>query len=153
MKPRYSEGNSARLKRSVCPIANALDLLGDKWTLLVVRDLMFRGRHLYGELAQCEEGIPTNILADRLKRLEEAGLLRKAPYQDRPVRYEYGLTARGKDLLPVIKEIVRWANKHIPGTGIPPKGFLAKGSLAKGSLESTTSPRPTRTGRRRNPVL
>jgi DNA-binding HxlR family transcriptional regulator len=139
MKSRASAGNSC-LRRSACPIANALDLLGDKWTLLVVRDLMFRGKRLYGELAQCEEGIPTNILADRLKRLEEAGLVRKDPYQDRPVRYEYSLTAGGKDLFRVIREIVRWANKHIPGTGVPPKDF------GKGTALS----RPIGSSRRRN---
>lgn len=121
MKPRYWRGNSASGKRSACPIANALDLLGDRWTLLVVRDLMFCGKRLYGELARCEEGIPTNILADRLKRLEAAGLVRREPYQDHPVRYEYALTSSGADLLPVMRELVRWAGKHIPAAGVPSK--------------------------------
>jgi DNA-binding HxlR family transcriptional regulator len=140
MKPRYSRGNSACGKRSACPIANALDLLGDKWTLLVVRDLMFRGKRLYGELARCEEGIPTNILADRLKRLEGAGLVRREPYQDRPVRYAYALTPSGADLLPVIRELVRWASKHIPGTDVPRKRFSGK-----------AQPPPAKAARR-NPV-
>ena len=71
-------------KRSTCPVACALDLAGDKWTLLVVRDLL-RGRKTYGELADSPERIPTNILADRLKRMEEGGLIEATPYQQRPV--------------------------------------------------------------------
>jgi DNA-binding HxlR family transcriptional regulator len=109
--------------RSQCPIANALDLFGDKWTLVVIRDLLFAGKRLYGEIIQSEEGIPSNILADRLKRLEEAGLVTKKPYQRHPLRYEYRVTPRGADLAPVFREITRWANKHIPGTGTPPPGF------------------------------
>lgn len=125
MKPRAVQGNSDCVRRSACPIANALDVIGDKWTLLVVRDLMFRGRRLFGELAGCEEGIPTNILADRLKRLEETGLVCKAPYQDRPVRYEYRLTERGAALFPVIEELVRWASNHLFGNAPPAKKLAA----------------------------
>lgn len=111
-------------QRSACPIACALDLIGDKWTLLVVRDLLFLNKRLYGELVQGPEKIPTNILADRLKRLEEAGLLEKQPYQQNPIRYRYCLTAKGTDLFPVLSEMIRWANRHIPGTGKPPRSFL-----------------------------
>ncbi len=124
MPVRKSSVRPVSLARSVCPIANALDLIGDKWTLLVVRDLLFLGKRLYGELAQSAEGIPSNILADRLRRLEEAGLVSKTPYQENPVRYEYRLTGKGTDLLPVLKELVSWSNKHIPGTAKPPPGFL-----------------------------
>jgi DNA-binding HxlR family transcriptional regulator len=139
MKSRASAGRFG-LQRSACPIANALDLLGDKWTLLVVRDLMFGGKRLYGELAACEEHIPTNILADRLKRLEEAGLVRKTPYQDRPVRYEYGLTASGQDLFGVIAEIVRWANEHIPGTATPPKDVRGGSASRRPASSNRRSP-------------
>jgi DNA-binding HxlR family transcriptional regulator len=120
MSARKSPTRPASLCRSECPIANALDLIGDKWTLLVVRDLLFLGKRLYGELAQCAEGIPSNILADRLRRLEQAGLVSKKPYQQNPVRYEYRLTEKGADLLPVLREMVYWSNKHIPGTARPP---------------------------------
>lgn len=102
-------------KRSVCPVASALDILGDKWTLLVVRDLLL-GKATYGELQASPEKVPTNILADRLRRLEAAGLLCKQPYQDRPVRYAYRLTEMGRDLGPVLEGMMRWASKHIPGT-------------------------------------
>ena len=107
-------------KRSTCPAACALDLAGDKWTLLVVRDLL-RGRNTYGALAASDEGIPTNILADRLKKMEEAGLIAAKPYQQRPVRYAYALTAKGRDLEYVLGAVARWGKKHIRGTRIPPE--------------------------------
>jgi DNA-binding HxlR family transcriptional regulator len=101
--------------RSACAIANSLDILGDKWSLLVVRDLL-HGKHTYGELAHSPERIPTNILADRLKRLEAAGIVTSTPYQERPVRYAYTLTAKGSALGDVLLAFVRWGKHHIPGT-------------------------------------
>jgi DNA-binding HxlR family transcriptional regulator len=98
-----------------------LDLLGDRWTLLVVRDLLFFRKVRYNELADTLERIPTNILADRLRRLEAAGIVEKGAYQDRPVRYEYRLTARGMDLLPVLREMIGWAKRHIAITGKRPR--------------------------------
>jgi DNA-binding HxlR family transcriptional regulator len=79
--------------RSPCPIANLLDIVGDKWSLLVARDL-FRGRTTYSQLLDSPEQISTNILADRLKRLEKAGIITRSPYQQRPVRYAYQLTKK-----------------------------------------------------------
>ena len=107
-------------KRSSCPAACALDLAGDKWTLLVVRDLL-RGRHTYGELLACDEGIPTNILADRLKKMEQAGLIEAKPYQDRPVRYAYELTEKGHGLGAVLTALARWGKRYVRGTRIPPE--------------------------------
>jgi DNA-binding HxlR family transcriptional regulator len=101
--------------RSPCAVACTLDLVGDKWSLLVVRDLL-RGKVTYGELQNSLEGIPTNILADRLKRLEQARLIAKSAYQEHPVRYAYGLTEKGKALSNVLLALVRWGKKHIPGT-------------------------------------
>jgi DNA-binding HxlR family transcriptional regulator len=101
--------------RSDCAIANSLDILGDKWSLLVVRDLM-HGKRTYGELALSPERIPTNILADRLKRLEKTGIVISAPYQERPVRYAYALTPKGRALGDVLLALVRWGKQHIPGT-------------------------------------
>jgi DNA-binding HxlR family transcriptional regulator len=103
------------LARSLCAVANSLDLVGDKWSLLVVRDLL-HGKRTYGELAHSPEGIPTNILADRLKRLESAGIISSAPYQERPVRYAYTLTPKGSALGEVLLAFVRWGKQHIPGT-------------------------------------
>jgi DNA-binding HxlR family transcriptional regulator len=101
--------------RSACAIANSLDILGDKWSLLVVRDLL-HGKHTYGELALSPERIPTNILADRLERLESTGIVTRAPYQQRPVRYSYSLTPKGSALGEVLLAFVRWGKQYIPGT-------------------------------------
>lgn len=106
---------SGSLRRSPCPVANTLDLVGDKWSLLIIRD-MRHGKRTYGELAQSPEGIPTNILADRLCRLEDAGIIESAAYQERPVRYAYTLTDKGNDLGELLGALVRWGKKHIPGT-------------------------------------
>jgi DNA-binding HxlR family transcriptional regulator len=101
--------------RSPCAVACTLDLIGDKWSLLVVRDLL-RGDVTYSELQNSPEGIPTNILADRLKRLEEVGLIAKSAYQQHPVRHVYRLTEKGMALRDVLGAIVQWGKKHIPGT-------------------------------------
>ena len=102
-------------KRSPCPVACTLDLLGDKWTLLVVRDLLL-GRHTYKSLQMSPERIPSNILADRLKRLEREGILRKELYQERPPRYEYHLTEKGQELGPVLHAMLTWGSTYVPGT-------------------------------------
>lgn len=112
--------------RSLCPVSSALDLLGDKWTMLVVRDMLFLDKRLYKELADSPENIPTNILADRLRRLQAAGIVEKTPYQEKPLRYEYTLTQKGRDLRPVLIELMKWGNQHIPGTLQPDADFLAK---------------------------
>jgi DNA-binding HxlR family transcriptional regulator len=105
--------------RSQCPVAGALDLVGDRWTLLVVRDL-FRGKKRFGELAASSERIPTNILADRLRRLEQAGLVERRQYSERPPRYEYRLTRMGKDLAPAVRTLAEWGVRYVPGTRVPP---------------------------------
>ena len=101
--------------RSVCPITNALDVLGDKWTLIIIRDL-FLGKRIYSEFQASPEGIPTNILAERLKRLLANSIINKEVYQERPVRYAYTLTEKGKALAPVLKQVADWGLKYIPGT-------------------------------------
>ncbi len=101
--------------RSDCPLACALDLLGDRWTLIVVRDLL-RGHRRFGDFLASPEGIPTNILAERLKRLEQAELLAKTVYQENPVRHEYAPTAKCRDLKPILVAAAQWGNKYIPGT-------------------------------------
>lgn len=118
MKRRQASRRQSR--RSPCPIANALDLVGDKWTLLVVRDLLVYGKRTYSDISRSPEAIPSNILAERLRRLEQAGLVVKKPYQANPVRYEYRITQKGADLRPILKEMASWANRHVPGTFVPP---------------------------------
>lgn len=110
-------------ERSGCPIANTLDLAGDKWSLLIVRD-MVNGKRKFGEFLDSPERIPTNILAERLRRLEAAGLVKKSPYQRLPTRYAYALTAKGRGLIPVLQAICRWGNAHIPKTWTPPESFM-----------------------------
>jgi DNA-binding HxlR family transcriptional regulator len=113
------------MTRSGCPIAATLDLVGDKWSLVIVRDMLM-GKRRYGEFLASPEGITTNILADRLKRMEDLGLVSKAPYQQHPPRYDYDLTRAGVSLLPVLQAMCRWANKNIPDTWTPPKKFMKR---------------------------
>jgi DNA-binding HxlR family transcriptional regulator len=104
-----------KTNRSVCPITNLLDIAGDKWTLLVIRDLLL-GKKRFAEFAESDEKIPTNILANRLKRMEKLDLLKKNPYQNNPVRFEYTLTEKGKALKPIIREMARWGLQYVDGT-------------------------------------
>ena len=108
---------SSSFKRSKCSVSCVLDVIGDKWTLLVIRDLL-RGRTRYKEFLESGEGITTNILANRLQNLEQSGLIAKKPYQDNPIRYNYELTSVGKDLKTVIFEMIDWAEKYIPASTI-----------------------------------
>ena len=117
------------LRRSRCPVANTLDLVGDKWSLLVIRD-MLHGKGRYGELHDSPEGIPTNILADRLKRLEDAGVIVSSVYQDRPLRRAYALSEKGKALGDIVLALVRWGKRHIPGTQTLKESASGSGSRA-----------------------
>ncbi len=109
-----------KLRRSLCPISGLLDIVGDKWTLLVIRDL-FLNRRRYADFLASPEHIPTNILADRLKRLEAAGLVKRELYQENPPRAEYFLTRKGADLLPVLRAMREWGKAHFPDTPELPK--------------------------------
>ena len=88
--------------RSDCPISKTLDLLGDKWTLLVLRDVLVFGAKTYSDFAASPEHIPTNLLSQRLKKLVDEGLLDKKAYQTNPLRYEYLPTDRGKSVRPIL---------------------------------------------------
>lgn len=101
-----------------------LDTLGDKWSLIVVRD-MFGGKRKFSEFLESPEGIKRNILAERLKRLEGAGIIRRVRYQERPDRFEYRLTKAGACLLPIIQAIARWAKDYVPGVWTPPTEFYS----------------------------
>jgi DNA-binding HxlR family transcriptional regulator len=102
--------------RSNCPIAGALDIFGDRWTLLIIRDLL-KNMQRYSEFEAAGESIPSNILAARLKRLEEHGIITKVAYQQHPTRYEYHLTAKGRDLQPIVQGLFEWGTKYIAGSG------------------------------------
>ncbi len=101
--------------RSRCSISRTLELVGDKWTLLIVRDLMWHGKHTFQALQGSAENMPTNILSERLRRLMEWGLVDREPYQDRPVRYNYYLTDAGRALEPVLLQVMQWGHYYLEG--------------------------------------
>src|SRR5260370_35491367 len=105
IEPPAAGGRHAQ--RSLCPVACSLDVLGDRWTLLVIRDLL-HGKTRYGDFLASGEGIPTNILADRLKRLEEAGVVGRALYSRHSRRKDYHLTEAGEALRPVVAAAPAW---------------------------------------------
>jgi DNA-binding HxlR family transcriptional regulator len=99
-------------RKSDCPINFALEIFGDKWTFLIVRDLMFKGKHYYGEFLQMEEKIATNILADRLTLLEETGIVTRTIDEQHNSKKIYKLSQKGIDLLPVLTEVILWSAKY-----------------------------------------
>jgi len=109
--------------RSGCPIASALDLVGDRWTLVLVRDLL-NGKKRFSEFLSSPEQITTSVLTARLKALESSGLVEKSAYQLRPRRFEYTLTESGTHLAPVLQEMCVWSNRFIKDTWVPPKAFM-----------------------------
>lgn len=100
--------------RSHCPVNYGLEIFGDKWSLLIVRDIVFSGKKTYGEFLRSGEGFATNILASRLASLEEQGILSKTPsFADKRKDF-YSLTEKGLDLIPVLLSVVAWSAKHDP---------------------------------------
>lgn len=102
-------------RRSVCPVSCTLDLIGDKWTMLVIRDL-FLGRRYFSEFCSSPEGIATNILSNRLSRLVESGLVEKTSSGGKKGRDSYQLTEKGESLQPVLRALADWGIEHVPGT-------------------------------------
>jgi DNA-binding HxlR family transcriptional regulator len=111
--------SQAHARKSGCPIHIALALVGDPWTLLVVRDLMFKGARSFNDLLAGGEGIATNVLSDRLARLEESGMLEKEADPADARRFIYRLTAKGMGLAPVLVELILWSTAH-EQTDAPP---------------------------------
>ena len=116
---------SKRFPRSGCPIATTADLVGDRWTLVVVRDMLTGKKHFSDFLASPER-ISTSILSDRLAFMEDIGLVQKKAYLKRPIRFQYTLTEKGLGLLPVLQEVSRWANRFLPETWTPPDDFMKR---------------------------
>jgi DNA-binding HxlR family transcriptional regulator len=104
-----------KLKRSVCPIACTLDIVGDRWTMLVVRDL-FLGRKYFKDFLSSPEAISTNILTDRLNRLAKAGIVETTPDPATVGRYMYMLTTKGRTLVPLLEFMKEWGLSNIKGT-------------------------------------
>ena len=122
MPARSSHRPPAQERRSPCPVACSLDLFGDRWTLLVVRDLLL-GRSRYKDFQESPEGIPTNILAERLERLVAGGVVTRVPAEDGSRHLAYQLTKKGLALRPVLKAMRDWGLTWEPGTrvGLPPQ--------------------------------
>jgi len=99
-------------RRSQCPLNASVEMLGDRWSLLIIRDMMLRGFRTYKEFMECYEGIATNILADRLRKLVAYGIITAEPDPSDGRKVIYSLTAKGIDLAPVLTEMVLWAAAH-----------------------------------------
>jgi DNA-binding HxlR family transcriptional regulator len=101
-------------KRSDCPVSCSLDIWGDKWSLLIIRDLMFAKECTYGDFLKSKEGIATNVLATKLQVLEGNKIIEKSDHPDSKAKVLYKLTRKGIDLLPILIEINLWAEKYFP---------------------------------------
>lgn len=112
-------------RRSDCPISSTLELVGDRWTLIILRD-MLNGKRRFSEFLDSPEQITTNVLADRLAQMVRNGLVIKATYQVRPTRYEYAPTEMARGLLPVLQQISLWGNRYLQDTWIPPDSFMRR---------------------------
>lgn len=110
--------------RSGCPIASALDIVGDKWSLVLLRSMVV-GATSYSDFLAAPEGISTNILSERLRRLEEAGLIVQRHRRRGSQRGAYALTERGAGLLPTLQELARWGEAHLPDRWTSPDRFYA----------------------------
>ena len=107
-----------------CSVARTLEVLGERWTLLIVRDVL-TGKRRFDQIRE-NLGIARNVLARRLERLLAEGILEKRPYQERPTRYEYFLTERGLDLWPVLVSLIHWGDRHLAGPAGPPMLIVHK---------------------------
>lgn len=120
-------------RRSSCPISFSLDLLGDSWSLLIIRDIIFAGKKTFGEFLASDEGIARNILTNRLSRLETMGLITKSPHPGDGRKDLYELTEAGLDVLPILWELSAWGAKHEPETA-DTLAWLADVPMNKDSL-------------------
>src|SRR5690348_4665084 len=107
-------GQPSSTRRSGCPVSLSLEVFGDRWSLLIVRDLMVRGYHSFKQFQESGEGIASNILADRLARLVASGIVTAEPGETDGRRINYRLTEKGIDLAPVLLELLVWGAKHQP---------------------------------------
>src|SRR5580693_4194222 len=126
---RYSEAGSMRSAAKSgygqdCPVARALDIVGERWTLLILRDLLRQGARKFQDLEASLAGIGPNTLSARLKRLEEAGIVERRFYAHHPPRAEYVLTRKGEELRPVLRALRDWGERHTEG----PKARAARGA-------------------------
>ena len=113
--------NGKSKRKSDCPINFALEIFGDRWTFLIVRDMMFKGKHYYGEFLQSEEKIATNILADRLSLLEKSEIVIKTTDINHKSKLIYTLSKKGIDLLPILVDVIMWSAKYDENSAVDGK--------------------------------
>jgi DNA-binding HxlR family transcriptional regulator len=135
-KPRITGGRATL--RSLCPIAGALDIVGDRWTLLIMRDLLLYEKHRFADYLAAPERIATNILSERLDRLQRCGLIERRRPADGSAREEYHPTPRGRDLGPVLRELIAGGQRHVPGTAQRPPVTISR------SAKQVLGKRPSR---------
>ncbi|NQV82595.1 MAG: helix-turn-helix transcriptional regulator [Rhodospirillales bacterium] len=104
--------NENKMRQSGCPAAFGLDTFGDRWSLLIIREIMFKGKTTYSEFLGIDEGIASNVLADRLKHLGSEGIIAKHRDPENRRSYIYSLTEKGRDLVSILIEIVLWSGRH-----------------------------------------
>lgn len=124
--------------KSYCPINQALEVFGDKWTLLIIRDVMFDGKRYFREMLGSDEKIASNILTDRLNKLEQFGILKKTKDEHHKQKNVYSLTEKGIDLMPVMIEIANWSRIHREVTeedGLKVKKIVAGGKKLQGKMQ------------------
>src|ERR1700732_2037738 len=147
-----ASGKQSVKRRSGCPLNASVEMLGDRWSLLIIRDMMLRGFHSYEVFLESYEGMATNLLADRLRRLEAYGIIGTERYPSDGRKVVYKLTAKGIDLAPVMAEMVLWAAAHeetgnealVKELQKDKQGFIAavqqRWAASAGAVEKTTAP-------------
>lgn len=147
MQPTWRRSSIPKpTRRSDCPISFALDLFGDRWTLLVIRDLAFKGKNSFSDFLASDERIARNILADRLASLEAEGFIEKHPHPKDLRRSFYTLTDRGLGLIPVLVEMILWSAREDPDTGAE-ADFVREATVDREALISRLQQGPHVTGR------
>ena len=115
--------------RSGCPIASTLDMVGDRWSLVILRDLL-TGKTRFSQFLDSPERISPSVLSDRLAFLESDGLVAKTAYSQRPTRYEFRVTPKGEAMLPILQAMCRWGHAHVPGAWEAPTSFMRRRVVA-----------------------
>lgn len=118
VRVRAVKGKSKSKQRSGCPVSISLEALGDRWSLLIIRDMMVRAFHTFKQFQESDEKIATNILADRLHKLAAAGIITAEPEKSDGRKVNYRLTEKGIDLAPVVLDLLIWGTRH-EETGAP----------------------------------
>jgi len=123
-------------KRSECPFSYSLDILGDKWTMLILRDIGLADKHFYKDFLEAGEGVATNVLSDRLKMLETYGIIKSKQFEQLKTKKYYSLTEKGTELIPIIVDLWTWGAKNDPDTAVSKEDFASRVSRKKEIVES-----------------